>query len=725
MTSERPHFTGPLKAKKPFDLLGFVFRRSPLIFVLSMLVFALILPILPVVIPKSIPSYMASGQLLIDPGKETTLTGREKETIPGNLGDFTRTLVQRVGGRTVITDALRRMDKDNWPDFLRKNSDELGNVIRIQKHLRTVEIQRTYLIDVFLKSTSPKGIAELLNNIMQSLLDELHNEQGRQNERRMTYLKAERTKIAARIDRAQQQLLELAEQVDNKAFLHEGYTAHLSRLEQIQRLYLEAYRDEVRKESELSQMKKDRKAIEEMSLQPFADERVADNFGINRIEQWTYEQLQQLRTTIDGLTTNNADRVYVEQRMKAMTEYLIGYKQKVNDSTIANLIQKRRYELDEKVVLAQHAYEAAVSGTDELREQLENAVKDASEVSYTIFRAADSTYDINQLRERLTALNVRIDDCEMASKAPVRVSIQHLADTPSMPSSSKRPQFVLMALVFSFGAMMSLFVFFDFMDNRLRSIRDMRMALGGGIPLPVTISNGPLEQITAESDPLIYNVFKDIAVRLNYDYEQFHSHRFLLTGLNPKSGTSAVALNLSQLLSRYVHRIALLKADHSEENAALTPNNLLTSAVMDTERRIDVIHFAVPLEKAHRQKLSDALNQLDEQYDIIILDAPPLLESDLTRFLAQHADAALLVAREDVALYRDLVDACNQLVSNKISALTAILNMSQNHSSDWYFQRFHRMLSIFSRVHMGITHRLKRIWSGWRMPPAKKEARDG
>jgi succinoglycan biosynthesis transport protein ExoP len=93
--------------------------------------------------------------------------------------------------------------------------------------------------------------------------------------------------------------------------------------------------------------------LQQLSLQAYADERVADNFGINRIEQWTYEQLQSLRSTIDGLTTNNEDRTYVEMRMEAMNEYLAPTRSEVNDTTIRILKDKRSLRFVDRPHLCQ------------------------------------------------------------------------------------------------------------------------------------------------------------------------------------------------------------------------------------------------------------------------------------------------------------------------------------------------------------------------------------
>ncbi len=68
------------KKRKPFLILDFALRRALLLLIVGSLLCVLVLSIL---VPKIQPVFEADGILLVDPTKEPTLTGRDRDPIPG------------------------------------------------------------------------------------------------------------------------------------------------------------------------------------------------------------------------------------------------------------------------------------------------------------------------------------------------------------------------------------------------------------------------------------------------------------------------------------------------------------------------------------------------------------------------------------------------------------------------------------------------------------------
>jgi succinoglycan biosynthesis transport protein ExoP len=517
---ERPQLSPPGKRRKPVNLVDLLVRRLVLIAIGGALLAAVLAPLLWL---TGGASYTASGTLAIDPGKEPTLNGRERETIPGNVGDYTRTLLSRLTSGDVLLAALQSVPTNQWPTILDPRRPAEANLGRLFKGVKAKEVPRTYLMSVDLTGPEPEGLGPMLNAVLDAFVGKLRRELEQQNERRLSYLRAERDQIVARITGERNRILELAEAVPNKAFLHESYTVHLSKLEQIQRLYWEAEALRAQREGDLRRAEQDRILLDQLSLQPYADERVADNFGINRIEQWTYEQLQSLRSTIDGLTTNNEDRTYVEMRMQAMNDYLVKYKGEVNDLTIRILNEKRDHDLTTEVIKASNALAAARSSSDTLGQRLNDARREASDTSEAIFSAADITFTVSQLRERLGALNNRIDDCEMEAKAPLRVYIDRRSGDPTRPTSNSRPQLAGLGIVLAFGLVLLGVLGFEIMDDRIRGPAEVEAALGGPVPepLPLLPAGTGLERVLLDHPTSAAGVLlRTLAVRLNRERTQ-------------------------------------------------------------------------------------------------------------------------------------------------------------------------------------------------------------
>ena len=728
MQTASPQIQPAGKRRKPFHLPGVLARRWRLILGAGALLAAALAPFFWL---AGGSSYRTEGVLLLDPGKEPTLNGREREIIPGNLGDYARTLVSRLTAGDVLLAALEQVPATNWPSFLDPARPPAANVGRLAKTLKVKEVPRTYLISTEITGDAPAGLAPLLNAVLDQFITKLRRELEQQNERRLAYLREERDQIVSRIEAERARILALADQVSSKAFLHESYTVHLSKLEQIQRLYWEAEALRAEREGELQRVLADLSALQQLSLQAYADERVADNFGINRIEQWTYEQLQSLRSNIDGLTTNNADRTYVEARMDAMNAYLGTYKKQVNDTTIRVLKDKRLYDLNSEVIKASNALGAARSSAGALGQRLEAARVEASATSEAIFRASDLTFNVNQLRERLSALNTRIDDCEMESKAPLRISVDRPALPPTRPASNSRPQLAFLAALLGFGVVLGGVLVFDLLDDRIRALSDLEAALGGPAPDPVPQrATGPLETaLIEEPDGPPAAALRALAVRLNRARLRHGAHLFAFSGLGEGVGNTALALNTAQALGRLVPRVLLLSLGRSDLAARAgvplrpagpallrDPEGLAAAIVADPARGIDLAAITLagdPLPS--KIGLEDLVRTLRARYDAVVLDVGPVPEDDLALAALHHLDGVVFTVREDETLYRTLRRALDAAAAAGVPALTALLNGTCRPTEGWLSTQIQRALRPVTVLH-------RRAAAEWARRSARRRA---
>lgn len=725
-----PPQTAPAgRRRKPFHIPGLLARRGRLILGVGALLAAILAPFFWL---AGGASYRTEGVLLIDPGKEPTLNGRERETIPGTLGDYTRTLVSRLTARDVLLTALEQVPPTNWPSFLDATRPPAANVNRLAKELKIKEVLRTYLISAEISGESPRGLAPVLNAVLDTFIVKLRRELEQQNERRLTYLREEHDQIVSRIEAERARLLALADEVSNKAFLHENYTVHLSKLEQIQRLYWESEALRAQRAGDLQRTLADQDQLQRLSLQAYADERVADNFGINRIEQWTYEQLQSLRSNIDGLTTNNNDRSYVEARMEAMNTYLGRYKREVNDTTIRVMNEKRRHDLETEVVKASNALLAAKSSADAIGQRLESARVEASATSEAIFKATDMDFTVSQLRERLGAINTRIDDCEMESKAPLRISVDRPALPPTWPASNSRPRLALLAVLLAFGLVIGGVLGFELLDDRIRGPAEVEFALGGPAPDPIPLlPGGRLERVLLD-DPAspAGTALRALGVRLNRARLRHGARLFGFSGLDAGGGNTALALNIAQALGRFAPRVLLLALDRpalAERAGVACPpagadllrdsEGLEKAIVRDPARGIDLAMIALqgdPLPS--KVGLEDLVRHVRDRYDAVVFDLGPVPDDDLALAVIHHLDAVAFTVREDVTMFSSLRRALDAAATAGTPALTAVLNGSDQRAAGWRHAQIQRLLRPVTVLH-------RRAGVEWRRRAARWRAR--
>ena len=70
----------------------------------------------------------------------------------------------------------------------------------------------------------------------------------------------------------------------------------------------------------------------------------------------------------------------------------------------------------------------------------------------------------------------------------------------------------------------------------------------------------------------------------------------------------------------------------------------------------------------------DVLNEARDQFDAIIIDAPPLVDLVDARVLGRCADGVILVTRTGITTRESALLACQRLTDDRIHILGAILN---------------------------------------------------
>ena len=171
----------------------------------------------------------------------------------------------------------------------------------------------------------------------------------------------------------------------------------------------------------------------------------------------------------------------------------------------------------------------------------------------------------------------------------------------------------------------------------------------------------------------------------------------VITSAEPGAGKSTIATNLGAALAQIGQQVIIVDGDqrspglHRVYHLPLGPG--LADSVLDrsvlqtclhatpfpglralTSGSLSVDHVAF----WHSAVLSEAVNQLSSQADVVIWDTPPLLAAVDATLLAPLADLVLLVVAEDQTTVRQLNLAIEQLRQSGSGALGIIYNKTKD-----------------------------------------------
>ena len=133
--------------------------------------------------------------------------------------------------------------------------------------------------------------------------------------------------------------------------------------------------------------------------------------------------------------------------------------------------------------------------------------------------------------------------------------------------------------------------------------------------------------------------------------------------------TSYSHANLDELLTLPQDTVGLVEVLDNK-------GSLAESVYHDPERGIDVLLFPKNVGKVeiNAAQFVKLLADVREAYDLILVDAPPVLASDKTEIALMQADVGIILIQGDRSSYRDLRLCFETFARLRVPAMAAVLN---------------------------------------------------
>lgn len=183
-----------------------------------------------------------------------------------------------------------------------------------------------------------------------------------------------------------------------------------------------------------------------------------------------------------------------------------------------------------------------------------------------------------------------------------------------------------------------------------------------------------------ESETPLVEAMESLALALRFSLAQKDAGKVILvTSAVPNQGKSLISANLAYLLAEKGLKTLLLDADmrQSKVHRFLSVNDLrgLSNVLQGAFESREVI--AKPYDKLHAlpagkktkntaqlfgaERLEPLIASLREEYDIVIIDSPPVLPVLDAAALSRYADLTVVVARQGAVSYAEVVEAVERL----------------------------------------------------------------
>ncbi len=291
-----------------------------------------------------------------------------------------------------------------------------------------------------------------------------------------------------------------------------------------------------------------------------------------------------------------------------------------------------------------------------------------------------------------------------------KVSNVRLVDSPMMPEKPVKPNRPVV-LALSLLAGLFLGVVAAFFRKSLAGAIDSPEELEqiAGVPVYATIPHSKkqrelYQQVSAKQQkvPLLANVSStDVAVEslrnfrtaLQFSLPKFRNNIVLITGATPGMGKSFVSANLAAIMAATGKKVLLIDADLRNGLLHLYfgfgRHDGLSDAIAGARRLDQVIHHGVienmdfittgtlpqhPSELLLRPNFGAFLQDLSSRYDLVLIDAPPILAVADTMIIGAHCGAIYIMTRAGVTTPGEINESMKRLAQAGLEAKGVLFN---------------------------------------------------
>ena len=215
-------------------------------------------------------------------------------------------------------------------------------------------------------------------------------------------------------------------------------------------------------------------------------------------------------------------------------------------------------------------------------------------------------------------------------------------------------------------------------------------------------------KLIAAANPksIVSEQFRTLRTNINFSMPDKPIKSLVYTSASPGEGKSTVAANTAVVFAQEGKKVLLIDADMRKPTVHYTfhltntvgLSNLLTRQVLleDALKQTETENLHIitcgpippnPAELLSSNTMGKVIEQLKEQYDLIIFDAPPILSVTDAQILSNICDGTILVMSSGETEKEAVVKAKEALVSSQANILGVVLNnfvLQKDHYYQYY-----------------------------------------
>ncbi|WP_144659248.1 polysaccharide biosynthesis tyrosine autokinase [Paenarthrobacter nicotinovorans] len=429
-------------------------------------------------------------------------------------------------------------------------------------------------------------------------------------------------------------------------------------------------------------------------------------------------------TTLCGLLVSGAASVLVKPTYTSETQLFVAIQNSgsVLELQQGNTFSQSRVQSYVKTAVTPVVLQPVIDslGLGETADQLAGRVKVTTETSTVLINI--SVNDTSPSRAAAIAQGVatslvsaveNLEKPKSGGASPVSLSIITPAQAPDQPSAPNSKLNLVLGLLVGFMVGLAAALLRSALDNRVRGEADLRMVTDspilGGISFEPDATKKPLLTQAPHQSPRAES-FRQLRTNLQFANVSGQAKTVLVTSSVPSEGKSTTATNLALALAQAGQSVCLVDADLRRptvnEYLGLERNVGLTSVLVGSIDLSGALQpwgndslFVLtsgqippnPSELLGSVEMKHLIAELENAFDAVIIDAPPLLPVTDAAVLSQHVGGVVLVVSSQKARRQEVEKSLRALGMVGANLLGIVLNRLPAKGPDAYAYGYYNL----------------------------------
>ncbi|EOG7227334.1 polysaccharide biosynthesis tyrosine autokinase [Klebsiella michiganensis] len=434
------------------------------------------------------------------------------------------------------------------------------------------------------------------------------------------------------------------------------------------------------------------------------------------------KQLPQVRGDLDQAEDKlnqyrrKSDSVDLSLEAKAVLDQIVNVDNQLNELTF------RESEISQLYTKEHPTYKALMEKRKTLQDERSKLNKRVSAMPETQQEILRLSRDVESGRAVYMQLLNRQQELNIAKSSAIgNVRIIDNAVTQPKPVKPKKLLIVLIGIILGIVISAGLVLIRVFLRRGIETpeqLEDIGINVYASIPVAETFSKSVVQKkgwskrsddeiqgFLAVDNPadLAIEAIRGLRTSLHFAMMEARNNVLMISGASPNAGKTFVSSNLAAVISQTGKKILFIDTDmrkgytHKLFNESNT-NGLsdILSGKVDINKAIKKISSAGfdyisrgmappnPAELLMHRRFGELLNWASENYDIVILDTPPILAVTDAAVIGNYAGTTLLVARFELNTAKEIEVSIKRFEQAGVSVKGCILNGVIKKASSYY-----------------------------------------